>query len=122
MSYRLWKVHKDILDAKNEKALMGQVGMEETDRSDGSLYSTFDTSCTSLQLFGTSSDDLDVNSQLRPRTKDFQKGEEARIFKKAKEYINLGSFFRRLVWIYANRKLWLLFWIHLLGTVVVWGT
>jgi hypothetical protein len=43
------------------------------------------------------------------------------LFKKSYEYIKPGPFFRFVVNFYAERKLFVFFWIHFVTTMIIWG-
>ena len=44
------------------------------------------------------------------------------IFRKARQYLNPGPLYRYFVYLFAERKLLVFFWAHLMSTLVVWGT
>ena len=44
------------------------------------------------------------------------------IFQKARQYLNPGPLYRYFVYLFAERKLLVFFWAHLMSTLVVWGT
>jgi hypothetical protein len=43
------------------------------------------------------------------------------LFKKSYEYIRPGPLFRFAVNFYAERKLYVFFWIHFIATMIIWG-
>ena len=47
---------------------------------------------------------------------------EKLIFQKARQYLNPGPLYRYFVYLFAERKLLVFFWAHLMSTLVVWGT
>jgi hypothetical protein len=72
------------------------------------------------------SDDSDSSTEHEEessteRGPNSRREEERAIFQKARQYLNPGCFFRLIVYLYAERKLIVFFWIHFFSTLVVWG-
>lgn len=47
--------------------------------------------------------------------------EEAQLFEKAEAYIRPSAFFRRIIHIYAARKLAVILLVHFMVTVIIWS-
>lgn len=48
------------------------------------------------------------------------KEEEREFFRKARTCLSPGAMFRYIVQFYAERKIVIFFWIHLVGTLIIW--
>jgi hypothetical protein len=57
------------------------------------------------------------------RTENSENSEDSErdLFEKARQFLSPSAFYRVIVYLYAERKLMVFFWIHFVGTMVVWG-
>ena len=46
---------------------------------------------------------------------------EKSVFRKARQLLDMGNFYRGIIYIYAERKLLVFFGIHFMATMIVWG-
>jgi hypothetical protein len=53
---------------------------------------------------------------------DFSKDSDQALFKKARQLLNTGCFYRSIMQLYAERKLVVFFGIHFVSTMIIWGT
>jgi hypothetical protein len=65
---------------------------------------------------GTEGTEYSTDDSLNGR-----RDEEREIFQKARQYLNPGCFFRSIVYLFAERKIIVFFWIHFMSTMVIWG-
>jgi superfamily II DNA helicase RecQ len=97
---------------------------ETTDAGDSkSTWSTgtedwLKTSETTKTIDSKSTASTDTHDWLCENSEDSERD----LFEKARQFLSPSAFYRFIVYLYAERKLVVFFWIHFVGTMVVWGT
>jgi hypothetical protein len=66
-------------------------------------------------------DDTSYTQTSSEGVQETRREEERAIFQKARHYLLPGPFYRAIVYLYAERKLLVFFWIHFISTMVIWG-
>lgn len=60
------------------------------------------------------------NKALKPLEREEEREEERAIFHQARQCLTPGPWFRFVTHLYAERKLLIVFWVHLVATLVIW--
>jgi hypothetical protein len=53
--------------------------------------------------------------------KNTSKGREMGVFEKARQLLRHKRVFRLATYLYAERTLFVFFWVHFMSTIIVWG-
>ena len=111
-----------MTDSGEDSVLRNRTGRVDVsfDNHNNEQFEITDTEASSFD--GSGNPDHHHLSQADDSSNATDKIEAERaVFKKARKYLKPGPFYEKIVHLYAERKLLVFFWVHFMGTMVIWG-